>query len=294
MAGAPLQVFHRKKQRGEHIAVISLYDAPTARLCCDAGVDALLVGDSLGNVILGYENTIPVTLDDMVRHTAAVVRGVKQSSRPAVPVIGDLPFGSYHGAFDSVARHGTALMQTGAQALKLEGGNPPAIAAAERLVQMGAPVMGHLGYTPQSALRFQQVVQGKTAVSAMQLVTAARRLEDAGCFSIVLEAIPLEVAARITAEVSIPTIGIGAGPACDGQVLVWHDLAGLTGAEPFRFVKRFAQAYGVLREAARDYVSEVQSGAFPSHEQAWNMAPDELAAWQREPGGTDQRQDDGH
>jgi 3-methyl-2-oxobutanoate hydroxymethyltransferase len=282
MAVPPLHLFSAKKQQRERIAVISLYDAPSARLCCEAGVDALLVGDSLGNVILGYDSTVLVTMEDMERHAAAVVRGVQRSTRPEVPVIVDLPFGSYHGDYDSLARNGTRLMQTGAQALKLEGGNAAAVQAVERLTQMGAPVMGHLGYTPQSALRLQQVVQGKTARSAMQLSAAARRLEEAGCFAIVLEAMPLEVAAYITATLTIPTIGIGAGPGCDGQVLVWHDLIGLTEHSPFRFVKQFAEMQSIVLDATAAYVHEVHTAEFPAAAHGWRMPSEEHEAWQRE------------
>lgn len=279
MAVSPLYVFNHKKRHGQRIAMVSLYDAPSARLCCEAGADAILVGDSMGNVILGYDSTLPVTLDDMRLHTGAVARGVKSSSQPGVPVIADLPFGTYHGSADTTARHGTLLMQAGAHALKVEGGNDGTIAAVERLTQMGAPVMGHLGFTPQSALNFKETVQGKTAASAQYLFDAARRLEDAGCFGIVLEVVPLEVAERIMAALGIPTIGIGAGPGCDGQVLVWHDLAGLLGGEPFRFVKRYADGHALLAQAARDYVRDVHSGAFPSREHSWAMASEQLEAW---------------
>ena len=279
MAVSPLHVFNQKKRQGQRIAVVSLYDAPSARLCCEAGADALLVGDSMGNVILGYDNTLPVTIDDIRLHTGAVARGAKSVSQPGVPVIADLPFGTYHGSADSIARHGSLLMQAGAHALKVEGGGEGTVAAIKRLVEMGAPVMGHLGFTPQSMLAFKETVQGKTAATAQALCDAARRLEDAGCFGVVLEVMPLEVAERITAGLAIPTIGIGAGPGCDGQVLVWHDLAGLLGGEPFRFVKRFVDGHALLAQAARDYVSEVHAGTFPSREHSWTMAGDELSAW---------------
>lgn len=279
MAASPLHVFNQKKRHGQRLAVVSLYDAPSARLCCEAGVDALLVGDSMGNVILGYDNTLPVTIDDIRLHTGAVARGVKSSAQPGVPVIADLPFGSYHGSANSTARNGTLLMQAGAHALKVEGAGEGTLAAVKRLVEMGAPVMGHLGFTPQSALTFKETVQGKTAATAQHLFDAARRLEDAGCFGIVLEVMPLEVAERITAALSMPTIGIGAGPGCDGQVLVWHDLAGLSGGEPFRFVKRYANGHTLLAQAARDYVNEVHAGAFPTREHSWTMASEQLAAW---------------
>ena len=262
--------------------MVSLYDAPSARLCSEAGVDALLIGDSMGNVILGYDNTVSVTLNDMMCHAAAVVRGAKASSRPEVPVIADMPFGSYHGGADDIARNGTLLMQTGVHGLKVEGGNQGTLEAVKRLTQMGAPVMGHLGFTPQSSLKFSQTVQGKTAATANELLEAAKRLEAAGCFGIVLEVMPLEVAQRITETLTIPTIGIGAGAGCDGQVLVWHDLAGLSGGEPFRFVKRYADGYALLSQAARDYVSEVHAGKFPASEHGWPMPAEELELWKKE------------
>jgi len=277
----PLKVFVDKKRRGERIAMISLYDAPSAALCCDAGVDALLVGDSMGNVILGHENTIPVTLEVMLHHTAAVVRGVKSSSRPQTPVIADLPFGTYLGDSGDIERHGAALMQVGAQALKVEGAGERVLRAIELWHEMGAPVMGHLGYTPQATLNFQNVVQGKTAAGAATLVANAKKLEAAGCFGIVLEAVPAEVAAKITRSIGIPTIGIGAGVQCDGQVLVWHDLAGLSPGLPLHFVKRFADAHSLLTGAARDYVTEVHGGTFPAREHGWSMGERELEEWRQ-------------
>ncbi|HVF11134.1 MAG TPA: 3-methyl-2-oxobutanoate hydroxymethyltransferase [Abditibacteriaceae bacterium] len=281
-----LQVFRAKKQRGERIAMVSLYDAPSAVLCCDANVDCLLVGDSMGNVILGYENTIPVTLEAMAHHAAAVARGVKSSTRPEVPVIADMPFGSWHGERDSTARHGAALMQAGAQGVKVEGASPHTLEAVRMLTQMGAPVMGHLGFTPQSTLIFESVVQGKTAAAAAQLLESAVRLQEAGCFAVVLEVVPVEVAAEITQQLQIPTIGIGAGPGCDGQVLVWHDLTGQTPGAPWRFVKRYAEGHRVLSQAATGFVSQVHAGAFPTEEHGWPMSPAELAAW-RDAAGCD-------
>lgn len=275
----PLRIFAEKKRRGEPLAMVSLYDAPSAAICCEAGVDALLVGDSLGNVILGHENTIPVTMDDMLRHTAAVVRGVKSSSQPQTPVVADLPFGTYLGDGDSIERNGAALLQAGAHALKVEGAGTGVLRAIGLWHQMGAPVMGHLGYTPQSALVFQNVVQAKTANSAAYLLEDARKLEAAGCFAVVLEAVPAQVASKITESLHIPTIGIGAGARCSGQILVWHDLVGFNPGPPLRFVKRFADAHSVLAAATRDYVAEVQSGTFPATENAWAMSDDELTQW---------------
>jgi len=278
VSASAVRLFRGAKARGERLAMVSLYDAPSAALCCDAGADVLLVGDSLGNVVLGYENTLTVTMDDMVHHTAAVARGVRGSSRPEVPIIGDLPFGSYASS-DLAIANGASLARAGAHGVKLEGAGPRAVAAIEALVETGVPVVGHLGYTPQSSLRFESIVQGKTGAAATRLLEEARRLEDAGCCAIVLEVVPVEVARRVTGELGIPTIGIGAGPGCDGQVLVWHDLAGLTPGKPLRFVKRYADAGVLLAGAARDFVEEVRSGAFPKPEHGWSMDEAELRAW---------------
>ena len=264
---SPLRIFLDKKSRGQKLAMISLYDAPSAKICADSGVDALLVGDSLGNVILGFESTIPVTMDDMIRHTGAVLRGVQSSSNSATPVVADLPFGSY-GDERSAVKNGVALMQIGAHSVKLEGAGEIALRAIDSLVQTGTPVMGHLGFTPQSSLQKNEIVQGKTGDSAQKILEEARKLEAAGCFAIVLETVALETAAEITQALSISTIGIGAGPDCDGQVLVWHDLIGLS-EHKFRFVKKYADAHGVLSQAAGDYIREVQGSAFPTSENGW-------------------------
>lgn len=277
-----LQVFRAKKHRGERIAMISLYDAPSAVLCCEAGVDCLLVGDSMGNVILGYDNTIPVTIEAMAHHTAAVVRGVKSSTRTEVPVIADMPFGSWHGDRNSLMQNASVLMRAGAQAVKVEGADYHTLEAIEILTAMGVPVMGHLGFTPQSSLIFQSVVQAKTAETADELLSNVKSLCYHGCFALVLEAVPIEVAAEITQQIEIPTIGIGAGPGCDGQVLVWHDLTGQTAGEPFRFVKRYAEAQAVLSQAAEGFVGEVHAGEFPTLEHGWAMSSEELNAWRAE------------
>ncbi len=266
----PLRALQLKKERDERIAMISLYDAPTAALCCDVGVDIILVGDSLGNAVLGYDSTLQVTLDDMIRHTAAVARGVAKSTRPNVPVVADLPFATYHGALQTTIDNAAALMRAGAQSVKLEGASPDILRAIETLVAMGAPVVGHIGFTPQSSLTFARVVQGRDESSADVLQQQARDLQNAGCAMIVLEAVTREVAADITSELKIPTIGIGAGSDCDGQVLVWHDLVGLSPQTP-RFVRQFANAHEILKSAARDYVQAVQSQEFPTDEHGWNQ-----------------------
>jgi 3-methyl-2-oxobutanoate hydroxymethyltransferase len=278
MPESPVHLLRDAKKRGARLAMVSLYDAPTAALSCDAGADMLLVGDSMGNVVLGYDNTVPVTMDDVIHHTRAVLRGVRASTRPNVPVFADLPFGSYS-TVEMAVQNGVALMRAGAHGVKLEGGNETALRAIRVLVESGAPVMGHLGYTPQSALQFESVVQGKTTQSALRLLDEAHRLQEAGCCGMVLEVVPNEVAARITQELQISTIGIGAGPHCDGQVLVWHDLVGFSSGK-FRFVKRYAGARETLGAATRSFVEEVQSGAFPTTEHGWQMPEAQLPSWQ--------------
>lgn len=278
MAFSPLQVLSDAKMRGERIAMVSLYDAPTAEICCDAGVECILVGDSMGNAMLGYDDFLSVTIEDVLRHTAAVVRGVKRSRKPEVPVVADLPFGSYASP-EQAAHNAASLIRAGAHGVKLEGAGPSALAAIRTLVEMGAPVVGHLGFTPQSSLQVSSVVQGKTAEAASRLFQEARELEAAGCISIVLEAVTSEVVRHLTEELSISTIGIGAGAGCDGQVLVWHDLVGLTPGKPFRFVKRYADSRALFSEAARSFADEVHSGAFPTEEHGWDMPEAELEEW---------------
>lgn len=266
---SPLKIFNDKKKRREKLAMISLYDAPSAMLASEAGADALLIGDSLGNVILGYESTLHVTLSDMARHTGAVVRGVKKSSRPGIPIIADVPFG-YCADAERALEAGIELMQAGAHAVKMEGASTRVVEAIDALVQNGVPVMGHLGFTPQSALQKQEIVQGRSAAQARVLLDEAKQLEDVGCFSVVLEAVALEAAEKITSTLSISTIGIGAGPDCEGQVLVWNDLIGLS-SETFRFTKHFADARGVLSQAVREYVEEVHAQTFPTNDNGWAM-----------------------
>lgn len=259
--------------------MISLYDAPSATLSADSGADILLVGDSMGNVILGHDGTIPVTMEAMIHHTGAVVRGVKNSSRPDVPVVADISFGGF-ATVERAVENASSLMRAGASAVKIEGAGESAISATRTLVEMGVPVMGHLGYTPQSAGRFEGIVQGKTEEAASLLLDEAKRVEEAGCFAVVLEVVPTEVAKRATSELSISTIGIGAGPHCDAQVLVWHDLVGFSEKSPFRFVKRYADVYTAMKDASTSFVDEVRSGAFPAPEHGWNMDEEEYRRWE--------------
>lgn len=272
------RLFGEARREGRKLAMISLYDAPTAALACDAGADLLLVGDSMGNVILGHEDPIPVTMEDATRHTAAVVRGVHASSRPDVPIVADLPFGSY-ATLDLATHNGADLMRAGAHGVKLEGAGPGALGAVRALNEMGVPVVGHLGFTPQSALRFEGVVQGKTVADAGRLLDEALALQEAGCCALVLEVVPAPVARRITREIEISTIGIGAGSGCDAQVLVWHDLVGFAPGPPLRFVKRYAEARDLLQEATADFVGEVRSGAFPKPEHGWETDDAGLKDW---------------
>jgi len=250
----------RKKERGEKIAVLTAYDATMARLLDRAGVDALLVGDSLGMVVLGHETTLPVTMEQMIHHTQAVSRGATRAL-----VIADMPFLSYQvSAEEAVRNAGRLLKEGGAAAVKLEGGQP-IVDVVKRLVDIGIPVMGHLGLLPQSVNRIGGY--GKQATSpadAEALANDARRLEEAGAFAIVLEQIPADLARAVTGSLSIPTIGIGAGPDCDGQVLVSYDMLGLFDGFVPSFVKQYAHLAETVVEAARTYVADVREKQFPA------------------------------
>lgn len=255
--------FGEMKRSGDPIVMVTAYDAPSARVAEAAGADAVLVGDSLGMTVLGYASTLPVTLEDMLRHTAAVARTVV---RPLV--VADMPFGSYQAsADDAVANAVRLLAEAGAAAVKVEGGRSIA-PLVERMVAAGIPVMGHLGLTPQSVNVFGGYrVRAKETGEAIALVEDALALEAAGAFAVVLELVPAEVAAIVTEELEIPTIGIGAGPSCDGQVQVFHDLVGLSTFTP-KHAKRYADAERVLADALAAYVREVREGAFPGEANA--------------------------
>ncbi|MBC6463673.1 3-methyl-2-oxobutanoate hydroxymethyltransferase [Actinomadura sp. HBU206391] len=252
------------KQRHEKWPMLTAYDALTARIFDESGIPVLLVGDSAAMVVYGYDSTIPVTVDDLIPLTAAVVRGSKRAM-----VVADLPFGSYQaGVTEALGTATRFLKETGAHAVKLEGGQR-ILAQAEAMVAAGIPVMGHLGLTPQSVNTFGGYrVQGR-GEAGEQLMADAKALEAAGAFSVVLECVPEDLAARVTASLSIPTIGIGAGPDCDAQVLVWQDMAGLT-PRTAKFVKKYADVAGVLTDAARSYAEEVVSGAFPTAAQSYH------------------------
>ncbi|SRR3989338_7754703 len=255
----------KMKSEGKKIAALTAYDYPFARLLDEAGVDIILVGDSLGMTILGYENTLPVTIEDMIYHTKAVKRGVKRSL-----LIADMPFMSYQVSIDDAMENaGRLLKEGGAEGVKLEGG----IVIQEivsAIVEIGIPVMGHVGLTPQSIHKFGGYkVQGRKSVQAREIIEDAKALEDAGVFSIVLEGIPLELAKEITQKVKIPTIGIGAGQFCNGQVMVIHDLLGLSGEFKPKFVKRYVDAGEVIKNAVREYIKEVGEGNFPTDEHSY-------------------------
>jgi 3-methyl-2-oxobutanoate hydroxymethyltransferase len=253
------------KGRGEPIAVLTAYDFPTARLADEAGAEILLVGDSLGMVVLGYESALPVTMADMLHHVRAVSR-----ARPAALVVADMPFMSYQASVEEAVRNaGRFVQEGGADAVKLEGGERVA-AAVRRIVEIGIPVMGHLGLTPQSLLAFGGYkVQGKGEGEAERLIGEAQLLEQCGCFSMVLEGIPAALGESVTRAVGIPTIGIGAGAACDGQVLVSHDLLGLTQGRVPKFVRRYADLSGTMRDAFARYVADVKARRFPADEESY-------------------------
>lgn len=260
-------VTFREAKGGEKLVMITAYDYSTARVMDAAGVNAILVGDSLGMVMLGYEDTLSVTLDDMARHCAAVARGTREAL-----VVCDMPFMSYHtGVEDTVRNAGRLIVQGRAQAVKLEGGAAfcPEVRA---LVRASIPVVGHLGLTPQSVNAFGGYkVQGKTPTAAQKLLDDARALQDAGAFALVLECVPAPLAAKITQALAIPTIGIGAGPDCDGQVLVWQDMTGMNPGKLPRFVKRFGEVGQALRGAVEAYAREVRAGTFPAEEHAYPL-----------------------
>ncbi|QQE72724.1 3-methyl-2-oxobutanoate hydroxymethyltransferase [Brevibacillus composti] len=255
-----------KKHASEPIAMITAYDFPSAKLAEEAGADILLVGDSLGMVVLGYDSTLPVTMEDMVHHTKAVTRAAKRAF-----VVADLPFLSYHGTLEEGVKNAGRLMQEGfAKAVKMEGGVELA-PLVKKCVQAGIPVMGHIGLTPQAVHQLGGYkVQGKDVESARRLVEEAEVLQEAGIFALVLECVPEELAALISSRLDIPVIGIGAGPSVDGQVLVYHDLVGYASQLKPKFVKRYAEIGDTVREAIKSYVAEVKERQFPGPEHVFH------------------------
>ena len=263
------------KSRREKIVMVTAYDAPGARLAEQAGIDILLVGDTAGMVVLGHAGTVSVTMEEMLFLTRTVSRAVE---RPLV--VGDLPFGTYHVSDEDAVRNAIRFIkEADADVVKLEGAGP-SLSRVRAIAAAGIGVMGHVGLTPQSETILGGFkTQGRTASKAQQLLADALALEAAGSFAIVLEAVPVPVAARITEALTVPTIGIGAGAACDGQVLVYHDLLGLTEGRAPRFVKRYANLADDIRRALTTYAEEVRSGAYPSDEHSYSMPADELAVF---------------
>jgi 3-methyl-2-oxobutanoate hydroxymethyltransferase len=263
------------KRAGTKIVMVTAYDHPSARLASEAGIDLILVGDSAGNNVLGYDSTVPVSMEEAVMLTAAVAR-----AKPRSLVVGDMPFGSFQASDADAVDNAVRLVKAGADAVKLEGAGPM-VSRVTAIVDAGVPVMGHLGLTPQTATKLGGMkAQGRTALAARQLLHDARQLEAAGAFAIVLEAVPALVAARVTRVLTIPTIGIGAGPVCDGQVLVWHDLLGINEGVAPRFVKRYADVAGETRRGLEAFAAEVRSGAYPAAEHTYKIAADELRAFE--------------
>jgi len=275
MPRLPITELRVMKQRGEKIPMLTAYDYPTARLIEEAGIPIILVGDSLGMVVLGYDSTIPVTLEDMIHHGKAVVRGTERAI-----VVVDLPFLSYQISTEEAMRNaGRLLKETGATAVKLEGGQEVA-ETVRRLTSAGIPVMGHLGLTPQSVNQLGGYrLQGKTPAAAVKLLHDAKALEDAGAFAVVLETIPARVAEAVTQKLEIPTIGIGAGPFCDGQVQVLHDFLGIFQDFVPRHAKQYAQVGATIREVAATYAGDVKAGTFPTAKESFGIkqeAPEDL------------------
>jgi 3-methyl-2-oxobutanoate hydroxymethyltransferase len=270
--------FQQKKERGEPITMLTAYDYPTALAMDKAGIDSILVGDSLAMVVLGYENTLPVTMEEMLHHARAVSRGAKSAL-----LVGDMPFMSYQVSIEEAVRNaGRFLQQGGMDAVKLEGGRERAD-AIRAIVGAGIPVMGHLGLTPQSVHQLGGFrAQGKTASAAKRLLEDAQILEEAGAFSIVLEAVPARLAEAISKKISIPTIGIGAGLGCDGQVLVTHDVLGLFDRFTPKFVKQYANFHAEMNKAFTDYIDDVESKRFPEPAHTVEMTDEEWTAFLKE------------
>jgi 3-methyl-2-oxobutanoate hydroxymethyltransferase len=265
------------KARRQPIVMVTAYDAPGGRLADQAGTDLVLVGDSAAMTVLGHESTVPATMEEMLILTRAVTRGAK---RPVV--IADMPFGSFQVSDDEAVRNAIRFVkEAGADAVKLEGAGPM-LSRVRAIVGSGIPVMGHLGLTPQSATMLGGFkAQGRSAEKALALLSDARALEAAGCFSLVLEAVPAPVARRVTERLAIPTIGIGAGVDCDGQVLVWHDLLGLYEGRAARFVKRYADVGEVVRTALESYAEDVRERRFPEEQHTYSIPAEELEVFER-------------
>lgn len=258
-------VLRAMKDQGEKISMLTAYDFSFARVVDDAGIDIVLVGDSASNVIHGHETTLPITLEQMIDHASAVVRAVKRAL-----IVVDLPFGYYQGDSKNALKSAIRIMkESGAHAIKMEGGAFIAH-SVKRIVSAGIPVMGHLGLMPQSIYKFgTYTVRAREAEEAENLLSDAKNLEESGCFAIVLEKIPQTLAADVSSKLMIPTIGIGAGPGCDGQVLVTHDMLGINNEFSPRFLRRYANLYDVMKDAVGNYIADVKSGSFPTEDEAY-------------------------
>jgi len=262
-----------KKEAKEKIVALTAYDFPIAKIVDESGVDLVLVGDSLGMVVLGYENTIPVTMEEMIHHTKAVVRASKRAL-----VVGDMPYFSFHlSDEESVSNASRFIKEAGATAVKIEGASKKRLKLIEALVEAEIPVMGHVGLTPQSICHFGQFrVKGKEVDEAKRIIQDALNLEKAGVFSVVLESIPMEVARIITEKLRVPTIGIGAGPYCDGQILVFHDLVGFSNGYLPKFVKKYADIHQLISSAVKEYINDVRQGKFPDDSHSYHFQPEKI------------------
>ena len=269
------KISSRKVRAGEDaLVMLTAYDAPGARAASDAGIDMILVGDSVAMVVLGYDDTLQVTVDDIAHHTRAVAR-----AKPDCLIVGDLPWMSFHVSVEETVRNAAKLVRAGAQCVKLEGGRKR-LPMIEALIDAEIPVMGHIGLTPQSVHAMGGFkVQGRQAEAAMELIEDAKALQHAGCFSIVLEGIPVKVAEAITDALDVPTIGIGAGPHCDGQVLVYHDVLGIEDRFVPKFVRRYADLKTATIDALAKYADDVRSGAFPNHDESYHLNDDQAEAF---------------
>ena len=270
---APAIRARKVRDGAEPLVMVTAYDAPSARVVSEAGADLILVGDSVAMVVLGYDDTLQVTVNDMAHHVAAVAR-----ARPAAHIVADLPWMSYHVSAEETVRNAAVLIRAGAQSVKLEGGRKR-LPMIERIRDAEIPVMGHIGLTPQSLHAMGGFkVQGRKAEAARRLVQAAKSLSHAGCYAIVLEGVPVQVAEMVTEAAEIPTVGIGAGPHCDGQVLVYHDLLGFEKRLAPKFVRRYADLDAAATQAVRQFADDVRSGAFPSLEESYHLSEAEMAA----------------
>ena len=268
---------HQKKRDGEKITALTAYDYPTAKIVDEAGIDLILVGDSLGMVVLGYENTIPVTMEEMLHHTKAVTRAAKNAL-----VVGDMPYFSFHLSIEETVYNASRFLKEGnTQAVKIEGATKKRLELIETLIEAEIPVMGHVGLTPQSIHHFGQFkVKGREAEEAKRIVAGAQNLEQAGVFAVVLECVPQELARVITDKLSVPTIGIGAGSGCDGQILVFHDLAGYSNGYLPKFVKKYVELHEVLSGAVKAYIQDVKDETFPQKQHSYHLKPGvDLETW---------------